>query len=109
MSSQEMEPAPEVIAHKFAESYYGMLVQDETYEKLCSFYDKNAVCTRGDEAGGHKNHVTVTGSEVSVDLFNTKKISNRISSISNSIHFIFLPRILKSNWNSCTTRRGTAK
>jgi hypothetical protein len=64
MSLQDSEPTPEVIAHKFAESYYGMLVQEDTYEKLASFYDKNAVVTRGDEAAGHKSHVTTTGLEV---------------------------------------------
>jgi hypothetical protein len=63
MSLSESEPTPEVIAHKFAESYYKMLVQEDTYEKLTFFYNKDAVITRGDEADEHKILNPTTGTE----------------------------------------------
>lgn len=63
MSQTNTSDALSYIAHTFAEAYYGLLVDPENFSKLHTFYQLDAVFTRGDEAIGQDNASTTTGLE----------------------------------------------
>jgi hypothetical protein len=63
MSQTNTSDALSYIAHTFAEAYYGLLVDPENFSKLHTFYQLDAVFTRGDEAIGQANASTTSGLE----------------------------------------------
>eukprot|EP00029_Vermamoeba_vermiformis_P007263 TRINITY_DN3095_c0_g1_i1.p1 TRINITY_DN3095_c0_g1~~TRINITY_DN3095_c0_g1_i1.p1 ORF type:complete len:424 (-),score=171.03 TRINITY_DN3095_c0_g1_i1:163-1434(-) len=63
MSQTNTSDALSYIAHTFAEAYYGLLVDPENFSKLHTFYQLDAVFTRGDEAIGQADASTTTGLE----------------------------------------------
>lgn len=63
MSQTNTSDALSYIAHTFAEAYYGLLVDPENFSKLHTFYQLDAVFTRGDEARGQTDASTTTGLE----------------------------------------------
>lgn len=63
MSQTNTSDALSFIAHTFAEAYYGLLVDPENFSKLHTFYQLDAVFTRGDEARGQADASTTTGLE----------------------------------------------
>jgi len=63
MSQTNTSDALSFIAHTFAEAYYGLLVDPENFSKLHTFYQLDAVFTRGDEARGQTDASTTTGLE----------------------------------------------
>ncbi len=64
MSQTNTSDALSYIARTFAEAYYGLLVDPENFSKLHTFYQLDAVFTRGDEAIGQEDASTTTGLEV---------------------------------------------
>lgn len=76
MSQTNTSDALSFIARTFAGAYYGLLVDAENFSKLHTFYQLDAVFTRGDEATGQDDASTTTGLEVTLifqllDFLNT--------------------------------------
>jgi hypothetical protein len=63
MSQTNTSDALSFIARTFAGAYYGLLVDAENFSKLHTFYQLDAVFTRGDEATGQDDASTTTGLE----------------------------------------------